>query len=266
MITLQHSLLYFLGVVEKFERKDWDEELRFGIPWVLLPDAIRMCGERQTGHFEKSFDNRDVSWMRYPDDLKEINGDNVDQMIEYHRVKGIRECAIGEETDIETFDLHNWDHTHFRYIRMHLLQDQVMDKTLRRIIDCSGCYQDEFVVEHNRSKKLDGEELRVQIARLEELVFIMLAGIVYKKTGIVTDQYWFDTKIKTALEDCYSKDMAENTYKHMIVPCRIDARIVPHCFIITTEDWLYKVNIVEDLEDILNEICSKAYINTLREL
>lgn len=65
MLTLQHSLVTFLALDGDIER------FRFIVAYDLLPDAIRRYTEaRQTSHFEINSTGTDVSFMKFPLDLK----------------------------------------------------------------------------------------------------------------------------------------------------------------------------------------------------
>ena len=76
MLTLQHSLITLFA--NNGDEKKFDDE----IAYVLIPDAIRKyCGQRQYSHFEKSPTNGDVSWLQYPVNLKQLNKENADRLL-----------------------------------------------------------------------------------------------------------------------------------------------------------------------------------------
>lgn len=267
MITLQHAGLFIKAMAEKYPRS-WMSEMNFTLPWVLAPDALRMyVGARQAGHHEIAADGTDTSWMVYPtqEQMRTMTKVNGKDIIKHYIVADIRPCAIGEETDIEKFDQKNWDHPMYHFLRIHLAQDIALDKTLRSIVDCNGRYQDTFVVNHNKSIKLKGPELRDEIANFEQVGFLRLAGAIYKKTGIAVNQSWFDKHVKTVLLQYYPEDLAENTYKYMRIREDLNERINNLDFEITEEDKA-TICITNNLEDVLNSMYSIAHHWTIREI
>lgn len=81
MITLQHSLITLFA--NNGNEKEFDKE----ISYVLLPDAIRKyCGQRQYSHFEINLQTRDVSWIQYPVDLKQLNKEKVDDYLNIYQM------------------------------------------------------------------------------------------------------------------------------------------------------------------------------------
>ena len=51
---------------------------------------------------------------------------------------------------------------------------------------------------------------------------ILLAYLIYKESGIVINQEWYDKNVKSALYETYSEDLAEGTYKYMKIPEKIN--------------------------------------------
>ena len=126
-------------------------------------------------------------------------------------------------------------------------------------------FEDRFVVHHNHSIVLDGAELRKQITLFEQIGFLHLVGMVYKKTGILLNQRWFDENVHTALLEAYPVELAENTYKYMQIPEEIEQRINELDFELTQEDE-DKLVITDELQRVLDEMYATAYFYTVREL
>lgn len=267
MITKQHVLMSTLALTNLSNNSyALRENLNKNLPFILLPDAIRFyVGERQAGHFE-SF-NSSVSWMQYPTNLKALKKEDAREKIQFYVVPDIPKCVIGEDTNLQTFDMHNWTHPHYFAIRAHLQQDIALDNCLRNdLIDASLKYNDVFVLKHN-NHIIDGMELRKQVAMFEELGFLKLVEIFYNRTGILANRAWFDDIVKTSLYNAYTEELAANTYKYMVISDEQDARINNHQFSFTDED-LSKPALAapEKLEDILNKLYSTAFISTCSEL
>lgn len=272
MITIQHTTLYYLGLSEARKnnsKQDIMAEFHAEVPFVLLPDGIRAyIGQRQAGHFELLPDETDGSWMEYPSEsvLKQLSKENVTELVKYYIAEGYPRCVIGEKTDLDQFDIHNWDHKHYHSIRIHLLQDCVLDTILReRMIDATERFKDKFIAHHNNSIEIDGAELRKQIAMFERLGFLKLVGAVYKRTGTLLNREWFDKNVLPALLDAYPEDLAQNTYKFMKIDDELNDRINNLEFDLTAEDK-EKVSIASDLDRILDEMYAVSYRLTRAEL
>ena len=263
MITLQHTAIFMMVAAEKKE-----VNVKESLPWLLLPDAIRMyVGPRQASHFEFSPDETDVSWMEFPsrEILKEISKENVADLIKFYVSPKAPKCVIGEQTNLDEFDIRNYAHPHYHELRTHLVQDCILDKVLReKLVDVTNRFEDRFIVRHNRSIELDGSELRKQITLFEQIGFMHLVGMVYKKTGILLNQRWFDENVHTALLEAYPEELAENTYKYMQIPEEIEQRISELDFELTEED-ISKVVMTDELQRILDEMYATAYFYTVRE-
>lgn len=294
MITKQHTALYYLALHAKGRVNDLKETL----PWVLLPDAIRMyVGARQAGHHEVAAeridDSRqfawnkrsDISWMEYPTQqtLMECgDSDEPAKLIKHNVIHGIKPCVIGEDTDIEIFDIHNWNHLMYRYLRIHLLQDIVMDDILRNeMVDCKRRYEDVFesrqcIIAFLTTSSLDadnpclitldGKKLRTLIGQFEELGFLRLAGVVYKNTGILLNREWFEENVLKSLQQCYPQKLAENTYKYMVLSDSQNERINSLQFDLTDADKHSVMEIACYPDQLLNMLHSRAYHVTLQEL
>ncbi len=223
MITLQHTLVTLLGL--RGDEKSLEDE----IAKVLIPDAIRRyCGPRQFSHFEKSYDGKDISWLEYPENTKELNKEQVEGLSK-HIVKEIKPCVLGEETDIDTFCEHN-EHLSpksFAGIKKHLVQDRIFDAFIREKIDCSKMYEDKFLF---NGKEYDGKGIRKLIADIENHGTYILAYMLNKSYGITANQEWFDEHVKKSLDREYSTDLSNGTYQYMKIPEQINERI-------TAGDW-----------------------------
>lgn len=223
MLTLQHSLVTFLALDGDIDR------FRFIVAYDLLPDAIRRyTGARQTSHFEINSTGTDVSFMKFPLDLKNLTKETSEK-IEGHLAGDIKPCCIGETTQLHVFDQWN-KHLPIQYycgIRMHLIQDYFYDEFIRKIIDCSDKYNDKFIY---NGKSIDGTTVRKYVADIEEDGFCILAKEIYDKCGVVTDQAWFDRNVRDIIKTVYSDDLATGTYNYMKIKPEINRAI-------QTQDW-----------------------------
>lgn len=223
MLTLQHSLVTFLALDGDIDR------FRFIVAYDLLPDAIRRyIGARQTSHFEINNTGTDVSFMKFPLDLKNLTKETSEK-IEGHLAGDIKPCCIGETTQLHVFDQWN-KHLPIQYycgIRMHLIQDYFYDEFIRNIIDCSNKYNDKFIY---NGKSVDGTTVRKYVADIEEDGFCILAKEIYDKYGVVTDQAWFDRNVRDIIKTVYSDDLATGTYNYMKIKPEINRAI-------QTQDW-----------------------------
>lgn len=223
MLTLQHSLVTFLALDGDIER------FRFIVAYDLLPDAIRRyTGARQTSHFEINSTGTDVSFMKFPLDLKNLTKETSEK-IEGHLAGDIKPCCIGETTQLHVFDQWN-KHLPIQYycgIRMHLIQDYFYDEFIRNIIDCSDKYNDKFIY---NGKSVDGTTVRKYVADIEEDGFCILAKEIYDNMGVVTDQAWFDKNVRDIIKSVYSDDLATGTYNYMKIKPEINKAI-------QTQDW-----------------------------
>lgn len=223
MLTLQHSLVTFLALDGDIDR------FRFIVAYDLLPDAIRRyTGARQTSHFEINSTGTDVSFMKFPLDLKNLTKETSEK-IEGHLAGDIKPCCIGLTTQLHVFDQWN-KHLPIQYycgIRMHLIQDYFYDEFIRNIIDCSDKYNDKFIY---NGKSIDGTTVRKYVADIEEDGFCILAKEIYDKCGVVTDQAWFDRNVRDIIKTVYSDDLATGTYNYMKIKPEINRAI-------QTQDW-----------------------------
>lgn len=274
MITKQHTALTLmaLAMAEDDNRKLVDiYRFREMVPWILLPDAIRAyVGPRQAGHHEEWIDedgNKQTSWMEYPcaNALKKCSKETAEKWIKYHVVSGIKPCVIGEATQIDVFDEHNNAHYSYHLLRTHLLQDIVLDNMLRRnFVDVSGRFEDRFVIKHN-GKVIDGKELRRLVALYEEVGFIHLIGAVFNKTGILLTREWFDENVYPALLEVYPKDLADNTYKYMVISDEVNERIKKLDFTLTQEE-IDSVGFTDELMYFLDDMYLEALYRSIDEL
>ena len=271
MISIQHAALFFWALCSKRNGCYAQVELEFQkeVPFVVLPDGIRAySGPRPISHFESTPDGSDVSYMVFPSEevLKNLSKESFKDEVKFHHAAGYLPCVIGEKTIIREFDHYNIGHKHYHALRVHMFQDAILDEVLREeIIDASLRFQDIFTVRHDTSIKIDGKELRRQVAEFERIGFIMLAGIVYERTGTVLNNEWFKRVVEPALYEAYPADLAENTFKYMKLDDETDARITNLQFAITDEDAA-KVPMVKDLAKTLSEMYVDSYFYSRREL
>lgn len=273
MITKQHTALYFLALTAK--RKEGDsyvkcyEELHEGLAWVLLPDAIRAyIGPRQAGHFEKLPNGTDTSWMKYPapEVLKSLTKESAQSEIKFHLADGYPKCVIGEQTDVGLFDQKNWNHKFYHELRIHMLQDYMLDGILRnRMIHHENRFADQFALQHNPQIVLDGKQLRQKVAMFEEAGFLRLVKTVYENTGILLDSKWFEENVLTTLLEVYPEDLARNTFKYMVMSDEQNQRIQSLQFELTDEERNALI-ITDKLDDVLDELYADAYLYTADEL
>jgi hypothetical protein len=230
MITLQHVALFKMACFEMDSKS-----FTAGLPWMLLPDAIRAyTKKRQISHFEQTPDKDDCSWIEFPDPqiLPLLNGDNALKYINYRfPAEKYPACAVGEKTKIKVFDAHNYWHPFYKFLRIHLAQDMVFDRFVRsEIMDMSWRFNDQYFVKTSK-KHVTGAEIREIIANIEMAGFLHLAGKVFEKTGILIDQEWFNREVYAVLENSvYPDDLAATTIKYMKIPDKIDEMIKAHSF------------------------------------
>lgn len=272
MNTLQHSLMELISLIENKSRNLKTNEELIGkfkeeLPYILFPDAIRAyVGPREPSHFEKSVDGKDVAYMVFPDKetIKKLTKENANQLIKTYMPPKTQKAVIGEDTSIETFDKYNQnlDDTAKYLYKTHLLQDVQLDKTLRRMVDVKGRFEDEFII-NATNEKIDGKELRQEVAKFENLGFLELARIVHQKTGIKTNQKWFDEVVYTVLKEAYPEDLAERTYNYMKIPKEIDEKITQGDFKIDNYDL--KLVPEKDLKLVFKEMYVPAIRDTIEQ-
>ena len=177
MITLQHTLVTLFGLrgnVQKLE-----EELEY----VLLPDAIRRyLAARQYSHFEKHPNGKDVSWFKYPLDLKTLTRAEAFNQPKY-LAANIPPSVLGEKSSIPTFELHNGHlpPKYFAGVKKHLTQDIEFDNFIRANIDTSKKFRNEF---YFKDQLYDGKEIRKVIAEISEHGVYVLAYMLHKSFGL----------------------------------------------------------------------------------
>ena len=218
MITLQHTLVTLMGL--RGDERELNEEIQY----VLLPDAIRKyCGPRQYTHFEQAYDGSDISWFQYPQKLKKLTKEEVDNLPK-HIVADIKKCDLGETTSIETFEQHNAHLTprYFGGVKKHLTQDYIFDKFIREKIDCSRMYEGIYLF---NGQEYDGKGIRGIIADIENHGVYVLAHMLNKGYGITANQEWFDKHVKTKLDEAYPEELANSTYGYMKIKPEINERI-----------------------------------------
>lgn len=264
MITRQHTALTLMCHSNKGTMQTFKHE----IPWTLLPDAIRAySGPRQMSHFEETPDGTDTAWMIFPNEitLGKLSKETFEERVKFYRPDGYPKCVIGEATSLETFDVKNYGHRHYHALRMHMIQDIILDNVLRdELVEVSGRFKDEFRVRWNH-QVIDGATLRKQVAMFENLGFIHLAGKVYECTGRLLTNKWFEEYVLEPLKAQYPADLADNTFKYMRLSDEEDARITAKEFELTAADKEGFI-LCDDLEGILDRMYSQAYFYSAREM
>ncbi len=240
MITLEHSAVSLIKL--GFDEKKFKEV----IPYILEPDAIRRySGPRVLSHFEKI--GNDVSWMKFPtrENLKKVNKENIWTLCEHHLAEGYLNSVIGEETQISVYETYNkhLDPVNYIAVKNHLIQDFEFDIFVRQVFDCSRRYMDIYKF---NGEQLDGKGMRELVQKLSEYGLYRLAYLVYKESGIVINQQWYDENVKKALEQAYSEDLAEGTYKYMKIPEKINQWITEKDFD-HFDEGLIPVEVYDDL-------------------
>ena len=272
MNTLSHTAIDFLDAYETTKEvtgvsnplicmNRFQEDL----PFELFSDAVRAyVGPRQISHFEILPDGSGCSWMKMPTKvkMKELSKATIAEDLEFHLAEGYPKCVIGEATQLEVFDLHNLRNPMYWQYRKHLVQDITLDEILREdIIDASDRFNDRFVVRHNPSIVIDGAELRRQVADFERISFIVYAGIVYYRTGVLMNREWLKRNVHSALSAAYPQDLADNTFKYMALSDETEERINNLQFDVTDEDAAL-VPMVKDLNSTLHKMFVRAYERT----
>lgn len=239
MNTLQHILVLLWQTLEQQNTQEKAIQVfREELPYVLLPDAIRMYGiPRQCCHFEKASFGNDVSWIEFPENIKDINRESILDLKKYLS-ENILPCHIGEQTRIEMFIEHNQHlpQPNFRGILKHLIQDVEFDRFIREVIDCSQKYNNTYTY---KGKSYNGEEIRNVISDIQAYGVFVLMQILYKQYSIIINQEWIDSTVKSVLYECYPQDMAENTCNYMKIDSKINI-FNPDCNFIQKESDLYK--------------------------
>mgnify|MGYP003291324560 CR=1 FL=1 len=242
MTTLEHTAMTLLAIKEGKCNYDFNKI----IPYALLPDSIRMyTGERQLSHFERSYSGDDVSYMVYPEDIKNMTRESIaaDKTTDdYYLSSDIKPCCIGEETVVEAFYEHN---SHLPAIYqagvggLHLPQDKLYDELVRlrdnvdqaqqkkQIADGTmtenmpNAYDGRFTLKDGRN--LGAQEYRQYVAEQSAFEFYCLACIINDKyPDIILDQDWMDENLKPSLDKAYPQEMADNTYKFMKIPSQLN--------------------------------------------
>lgn len=247
MITLQHTLVSLLAM------QGDEKRLRDEVPYILLPDAIRRyLGPRQYSHFEVSHDGTDVSWVKYPEDIKGMSKETL-AGAKKHMVAEVKPCVLGEETIVSAFEEHN-DHLspiYYAGTKKHLVQDHIFDDFVRQNIDCSRMYEDKFVFQ---GQEYDGKGIRKVIADFEAHGLYMLAYMLYDSFGITANQDWFDQNVKVQLDANYSKDLSDGTYGYMRIPEEINKWITEHDWSHLGEGTLSNADYIKMYQDVIDQM------------
>lgn len=225
MITLQHSicdLIKLNGDIKAFDKE---------VAHCLLPDSIRAyIGPRPLSHFEENPDRNDISWYKYPVDLKSMTKDSALAEEKYLADIRLKSC-LGENSHIFKFIETNrhLPKLEFDGVMTHLIQDYIYDDWIRKTIDCSNKYEPDakFIFEGN---EYDSKGIRQIVEDIEQYGFYILAYLCYQNYGITINQKWFDENLFEALKRDYPLDLAESTYKYMKIPDDINEKI-------TNKDW-----------------------------
>ena len=217
MNTLQHSLITLL-------ESQNTEDFKKIIPYVLMPDAIRCyTKERKWSHFEMDPETGEPNVFKYPENIKDW--DKIDMKIHVLNDVQFKPAVIGEETSIAAFERSNQHLSTlmFNGIYEHLRQDVSFDKWIREEYDCSGKYEDKFIVQ---GEEVDGKEFRKVIGQMEMEAVACLTLICHEKLGITITNDWFRENVFDSMEKVYPESMTTNTCKYMIIPEEMEQKIV----------------------------------------
>lgn len=220
MLSVQHVMCLYEKNMQSSNRL---------VAATVYPDAVRAyTGARQYSHFERAYDNSDVSYMRFSSDMAITQDEmKVKLLTKCHLVNNIKACAIGEDTDIDAFYKHNarLEYVMKAGIGYHLQQDIVFDNFIRTEIDCSKKYDDIFVF---NNKTMNGKELRTLIADIEQHGIYIMAYRLYKKWDMTVNQAWLERNIRPILENEYCSDLADKTFSYMKIREDVDELISRH--------------------------------------
>ena len=220
MLSIQHIMCLYEKNVQASNRL---------VAATVYPDAIRAyTGARQYSHFERTYDDSDVSYMRFSSDMT-LTQDEIKARLltKCHLAKNLKACAIGEDTDIEVFYKHNarLEYVMKAGIGYHLQQDVVFDEFIRTEIDCSKKYDDIFVF---NNKTMNGKELRALITDIEQQGIYVMAYRLYKRYGVTVSQDWLALNIMPVLAEEYCRDLADKTFSYMKIRDDINELILKH--------------------------------------
>ena len=255
MITNNHVAAFFLAAKECGFT---DEEIRREIPFLLLPDAIRMYTQfRPISHFERTSNDSSVSWICFPSEEELKSGATT---FNYFYATGYRPAVIGESTDITVFDQLNASHKHFIALRCHFVQDIFYDTAVREEwLDTSGKYDDHYIVRHS-GIAIDGATLRRALQQISYLQFVQFAKLAYEQYGIVLNNEWLRENVYKALCAVYPMEMAENTFKFINLPEEIEHEITSLSFNINNLGRNFNLSYYLDdtsfVTDVINETLS----------
>lgn len=259
------SIKYNESTVWAFNKK-----MRRWIPILILPDAFRKyLSARQATHCETT-PNGGFSYCVLPERelLKLVNKENLDDYVEYYVSPDIpvkengKYCDIGEYSDLAVFEEKNKRHTDFELLMVHMEQDDVLDHYLReQMIDPERRCEDIYVVRHS-GRSVNGADLRIQIAKFEELMFLKAVERVYLANGMILGRRWYDEVVKASLYEVYSEDLAAGTYKYMPISDDMTARIEACDFAIRKEEK-DEIFITDDVEKAIADILDEAIARTL---
>lgn len=232
-----------------------DNKFEYLLSSVVIPDAIRAYTKnRELSHFEESSDHdNDISWLKFPKYLSLIDEEFMkfylsDNGNNHYLSRGIRKCAVGENSNIETFYEHNkhLDNRVFKGVETHLKQDITFDEFIRNKIDCSKRYINEYSID---DEKVNGEVARKLINFISNYHIYYLAYRLYKDKNIIANQNWLDDYILPIIQNDYSKDLFDKTSKFITMPLKYND-------LITNKDWaeLKENNQYAECEEFYNSV------------
>ncbi len=277
MILQQHIALYAMAVMDKedYDSRRYEPRLLTGVPWLLLPDALELWGcPKQLTHFWENPTGTDTAWMEFPMGvtLSEMTPENLLSSLKKHFDESkYADCVLGSVMDITKFDEHNYSHSNFRELRIHLINDAIQDEVLcKEVVNVNGRYDGQYAM---KSQKLILDEMRLkhELQLFNGYGFLYLVGQAYRKTHVLFNQKW----MKEHACDClggsyYPSDLANVLCKRLQIPDWLEDRInrgdfVPNCTEFC-ENGILGITETDELVSVFDRIFSWAYVQTMQNL
>ena len=264
-----YVVMYFMAIADRFLERDknYYERAQAGIPWLLLPEAISDYSVlARAARFERAVPeySKDYPWMVFPnqEDLCKIKAQGIKEAIEYHIPEEVYySYAVPERTCIDHFDCHNFVHHSYHDLRCFFIYNHVFDDMIRKMINIRMRASNMYYINGSNvgEECLNSEELVGYVEQFNWLAAIYLAGLFYKKTGVLMDKEWFESIMKNAFEKSnYPEAMKECILKKVQMPDWVAERIEEVDFDITREDC-NTVIITEDLMGTFRQMFSRIY-------
>lgn len=249
MLLLQHVLCAIYKNTN-LENKDY-------LAAIMFPDAIRFyTKQREYSHFEENYNNTDVSYMYYPNTMKNISEESL--LVDAHLAK-TKSAIIGEKTNLDIFKKYNskLPQSMYKGIYNHLIQDIIFDDFVRQKFDCSRKYEDIFIYKNSMNEefiqKLNGVNFKKLLAEIEEFGIYILAYLFSINRNLCINRDWINEKILPILYEEYDKELADNTAKYLNQTDKIN-------YWISSADWTHLDEYIvsyKEYVDLYSEIFNK---------